>query len=79
MPRSRLSLYQCGNALCGTQGIYCDKLHKITPNGGEYISFERLMRGDRLEINTCQNCRDIDYLGDPILEGERGWLNKEAI
>ncbi len=79
MPRSRISLYQCGEARCCPQGIYCDKLHKITPNGGEYISFERLMRGEPLEITTCQRCFDLDYLGDPILPEDRGWLNKEAI
>jgi len=79
MPRSRISLYQCGEARCGTQGIYCAKLHKITPNGGEYINFERLMRGDSLEINTCQRCLDLDYLGEPVMAQDRGWLNKEAI
>ena len=82
MPRSRLSLYQCGNARCCQGGIYCARLHSITSNGEGYISMYRLERGDRLEINTCQNCKDWDYDDEyrkPVMAEDRGWLNKEAI
>ncbi len=83
MPRSRLSLYQCGNAKVDWGGIHCAKGHKLASgnilDSGEYINIECLECGKPLEITECQKCLDLDYFGDSVIASERGWLNKEAI
>ena len=82
MPRHYISLYQCHNAKCGKDGIYCDKGHDLEPwnryGGNKFIALDRLERGEPLEIAACRYCTELDW-DTPVMAKDRGWLNKEAI
>ena len=67
------SLYQCRNARVFNDRIYCSEGHKLGNIRGGKISISRLVRGDALEFNVCQGCKDYEKIGLPVLKGDRGW------
>ena len=70
------SLYQCYNAKCGIDEIFCSKGHEF---GKSNCNVSSLKRGDPLEYTVCQECTDFEFMGPPIPKEERGWMDIEAI
>lgn len=70
------SLYQCGNSkvLPGKKGyrIVCIKGYSLGDK--DYIRHLRLECGAPLEYKACQDCPEIDLMGDEVEEDDRGWL-----
>ena len=67
------SLYQCFSAKV-SDDIYCAKGHSFA-NNKDTISINRLVRGEPLEYEVCQNCTDFDEMGGPVLREDRGWID----
>lgn len=67
------SLYQCGNARVKDSAIYCAAGHNLNAP----IGMRQLVRGEPLEMRTCQKCQDFDDIGAHIPEKERGWIRSE--
>ena len=69
------SLYQCQNAkvLPGKKGyrIVCTKGY--SPGDKDFICYHRLERGFPLEYKACQDCPEMDLMGDEVEPDDRGW------
>lgn len=65
-------LYQCFKAKVMDDEIRCSAFHSFGAKK-KAISANYLKRGDSLEITTCQNCPDFEYMGEPLPRSDRGW------
>lgn len=79
MQTKRRTLYECSHARVNGNRIYCHKEYSLSPRKKDSsIEVRRLARGEELALATCQNCRDFDDMGPPILPEERGWIKKKG-
>jgi hypothetical protein len=69
---AKRQLYQCFKAKVFGDEIRCEVGHSLNTKK-RTISINYLHRGKPLEITTCQNCPDFEYMGEPIPSNERGW------
>jgi hypothetical protein len=42
------------------------------------VDMRRLARGEPLVFANCQKCPDFESVGEPVPEGDRGWVKKAA-
>lgn len=71
MPRR--SLYQCFNAKCRADKIFCAKGHRLSQRADGTVPIENLAKGEPLEAAVCQPCLDYDEMGPPVPVHQRGW------
>ena len=72
-------LYQCLNAKCQPNKIYCSKGYHLAQTSYEgTIPLVRLARGFPLEQTACQDCPDYDEMGSPLFQEDRGWVTMKA-
>lgn len=80
MPVKKISLYECAHALVLGDKICCEEGHNLDVRSNQImpvlgcISINRLIRGEPLCMEACQNCPDFERIGEPIKPKERGWL-----
>jgi hypothetical protein len=70
------TLYECSHARVLGKRIYCNKGYLLSlksDDGG--LDSRRLVSGEPLTLNICQQCSDFDTMGPPVPKAERGWLN----
>ena len=67
-------LWQCFNAKIFYDRILCSKGHKLSLAKDGGIEARRAERGSRLELATCQSCKDFECMGDGLDEEDRGWI-----
>lgn len=70
---AKISLYECANARCLGDKIYCARGHHLGAREDGKVSMNRLKRGEPLVYAACRDCAGFDRNGDPIPKNERGW------
>lgn len=73
------SLYECSNAKVSMdlEEIYCSWGHSFGDHKYGKVPITKLIRGDPLIFEVCQNCPDFDRMGQSLKWWDRGWDGKE--
>ena len=75
--KDKRTLYECSHARVRGDLICCSHGHWLVPKSADgSIGIGRLVRGNPLAFQVCQNCPDFDRMGPPVPKEERGWLDK---
>ena len=75
MPKKLRSLYDCEHTRVLDNRIRCiyHPLYALSNDGD--INIERLLRGQPLTLDVCQNCSEFSQMdGDFVKPEDRGWL-----
>ena len=76
---SKVSLYECSNAIVSNENIGCSKGHRLEERRVDgTISIQRLIRGVPLEMTVCQGCKDFDRNGPRVKPRHRGWIKSKG-
>ena len=70
------SLYCCGHAIVKGDSITCNVGKALAGKNSRTLHIRKLMRGDPLELHVCQACFYFDSIGEPVPDGERGWITE---
>ena len=68
-------LYNCFNAHVLGDKIYCTKGYKL---GSGRLTILRLLRGEPLRCDVCQDCPDHDTDDINVGEYDRGWIDEDV-
>lgn len=79
--KKKRTLYDCSHARVQGKRIYCDRGFRLSPKSFDgSVNIGRLIVGEPLALNVCQQCREFDSMGPPLPEHERGWpREREAV